>query len=328
MNYPPADKVFVTGAGLEGASVVVTGASGFIGGHVIRRLAGKCRRLVAVARGTTTLLHPHLRDVELRLADVSVTKQIQEVIAQADVVIHLAGHSGASDSMEDPAFDLQANVGGMIAILEAARRSGRPCRIVFPGSRLEYGASPSLPVNEDAPMHPMSPYGLHKHACELYLDLYSRLYGISYAVARLTNPYGPWLVPPTREYNVLNKMVAAAQRGETLTVYGDGGQLRDYVYIDDVVDALELLAQRTDNVIANVGSGQGIRFRDAAEAIVRAAGRGSLATAPWPEHVARVETGDFVADISRMSSLGWRPKTGFESGVRATLRASLEGQRS
>jgi len=305
---------------LSNSSVLVTGASGFIGGRVVRRLAGKCKRLVAFVRGTATVLHPDLRGIDLVLGDITVPGQTQAALGDADVVIHLAGHSGAESSARDPDFDLQTNVGGIIVLLEAVRRRGTPCRIVFPGSRLEYGAVGALPVSEDAPIRPLSPYGVNKYVCEMYLELYARLYGISYAVARFSNPYGPWVAAPAREYNVLNKMIALAQADSNLTVYGDGRQLRDYLYVDDAVDALLLLASLKDNVVVNVGSGSGISFREAADTIVRVVGRGRVKSVPWPSGTAQFETGDYVADGTRIRELGWTPSTSFEDGIRLTVQ--------
>ena len=307
---------------LRDAAVLVTGASGFLGSRLVRRLHGRTRRLVAMARGAATVAHPGLKDVEVVLGDVSVGGQIARAIKDIDVVIHFAGHSGAGSSAEDPVYDLTANAGGTIALLEAARKRGGPIRVVFPGSRLEYGRVDRIPVAESAPLRPVSPYGVSKYACEMYLDLYSRLYGISYAVARLTNPYGPWIGRPGLDYNVLNKLIATAKSGGAIRVYGDGAQQRDYVFVDDVVDAIVLLASLPENVTANVGSGTGMSLRAAAETIVRVAGCGSVESAPWPEQAQRVETGDFVADVSRMRSFGWAPKTSFEEGVRATLKES------
>lgn len=306
---------------LPNASVLVTGASGFIGGRVVRRLAGNCKRLVAFVRGTATVVHPDLQGVELVLGDVSTPSHIEAALGDADVIIHLAGHSGAESSAQDPNYDLQANVGGIIALLEAARRRGAPCRIVFPGSRLEYGAVDCLPVREEAPIRPLSPYGVNKYACELYLDLYARLYGVSYAVARFSNPYGPWVAPPAREYNVLNKMIALAQADRDLTVYGDGEQLRDYLYVDDAADALLLLASLQENVVVNVGSGTGISFREAADTIVRVVGKGRVVSVPWPRGAARLETGDYIADTTRIRELGWEPATSFADGVRLTVQS-------
>lgn len=265
--------------------------------------------------------NPSLAGAEVFVGDSLVAEEIRTAIAEADVVIHLAGHSGAVSSAFDPALDLSANVGGLITLLEALRSEKRPIRVVFPGSRLEYGRVIRTPVLENEPMRPVSPYGVNKYACELYLDLYARVYGISYAVARLTNPYGPSDAPGTKTYNVINGLIAAAKKDQTLTVYGDGMQTRDYVFVDDAVEALALLAARVENVVANVGSGKALAFISAVRTIVRVADAGKIAFAPWPAAAARVETGDFVADITQIRSLGWEPRTAFEDGVRATLQA-------
>ena len=306
-------------SGLRDASVLVTGASGFLGSRLIRRLSGRTRRLVAMARGTASVAHPGLQDLEIALGDVGVPSHIEKALDGIDVVIHLAGHSGAGSSAHDPLYDLHANAGGMLSLLEAVRKRQAPVRVVFPGSRLEYGRVQNLPVSEDALLQPRSPYGVSKFASEMYLELYARLYGVSFAVARLTNPYGPWIGPPGSDYNVLNKLISLARAGGEITVYGEGSQLRDYVFVDDVVEAIVLLASLEQNVVANVGSGAGIAFRTAAETIVRVAGRGSIVFAPWPNEAQRVETGDFVADISRLRALGWEPKTSFEDGIRLTI---------
>lgn len=286
---------------------------------MVRHLAGKTRRLVAVARGSTTALHPHLREVEVVLADVSVESQMEQAVAGIDVVIHLAGHSGAASSLHDPFYDLKENVGGVITLLEAVRKHDHPVRVVFPGSRLEYGRPKALPAAENDQLRPVSPYGVNKLTCEMYLDLYSRLYGVSYAVARITNPYGPSVGGPAREYNVFNRLIATAAAGRAITIYGKGQQLRDYVYVDDVIEALALLAAGDDNTVANVGAGVGISMAAAAETIVRIAGRGSIEYIPWPQAARQVETGDFVADITRMRALGWSPITTLEEGIRRTL---------
>lgn len=263
---------------------------------------------------------PRLAGVEVVVGNAADPSLIRAALSDVDVVIHLAGHSGAASSASDPVFDLTENVGGLITLLEAVRAQERSIRVVFPGSRLEYGRVRTLPVLESDPIRPVSPYGANKYACELYFDLYARMYGISYAVARLTNPYGPSETPANREYNVINRLIAAARLGETITVYGEGKQLRDYVFVEDAVEALALLAARADNVVANVGSGKGIAFLSAVQTIVRIAGRGEIVFAPWPPAAERVETGDFVADITHIRSLGWEPRTAFEDGVTATIQ--------
>ncbi|HEY9179710.1 MAG TPA: NAD-dependent epimerase/dehydratase family protein, partial [Candidatus Baltobacteraceae bacterium] len=204
-----------------------------------------------------------------------------------------------------------------------ARKADRPIRVVFPGSRLEYGRPAVLPAAESDPMHPLSPYGVNKLACELYLELYSRLHGISYAVGRLTNPYGPSVGGASTEYNVFNRLIAIAASGGDITLYGDGKQLRDYVFVDDAVKALALLAACQANITVNVGSGIGVTLRNATETIVRVVGRGQVVYVPWPADAQRVETGDFVADITGMRALGWEPSTALEDGIRRTLTEGM-----
>ena len=212
----------------------------------------------------------------------------------------------------------------LLAVLEAAARLEPRPRIVFTGSRLQYGAAATLPVAESHPQLPTSPYGLHKMFCEAYLDLYRRRYGIGYAVARATNPYGGEAAGE-QPYNVLDHVIRRAVRGEIVTIFGDGEQVRDYIHIDDMVAALELLARRADDPVVNIGSGAGITFRAAVERIVALAG-GSIAYAAWPPELLAVETGSFVADISRARALGFAPQVGFEAGIARSIEGAGVGR--
>ena len=143
---------------------------------------------------------------------------------------------------------------------------------------------------------------------------------------RITNPYGPGQPSERRAYGVLNYLIHRALAGEELPIYGDGAQLRDYIFIGDVVAAMLLVAAdpRSDGRAYNIGSGVGIRLVDAARLIIETAGAGRVALRPWPPLVREIDTGDFVADITRVGDeLGWRPVTAFADGLRATVAASI-----
>ncbi|MBV9271868.1 MAG: NAD-dependent epimerase/dehydratase family protein [Candidatus Eremiobacteraeota bacterium] len=305
---------------LRKARVAVTGASGFLGERLVRHLLPRCREVVAIARGAATGVLQDLRGAQILLADVTQAADLAPALAGVDVVFHLAGRSGASASAASPIADLDVNVGGLLTLLDVLTRIAPRARVVFPGSRLEYGTPQAVPVPESHPINPLSPYGLHKYLCELELALFARTSELRYAVARLTNPYGPWQSASARQYNVLNQMILTASNGGTITLYGDGSQVRDYIFVEDAVAALTRLGELDESVVVNVGSGTGISVRDAAETMVRIAGRGSIAFVPWPEPERRVETGDFIADISKMSSLGWKPQYAFEDGIAETIR--------
>jgi nucleoside-diphosphate-sugar epimerase len=177
-------------------------------------------------------------------------------------------------------------------------------------------------VDEDRALHPLCLYGIHKLAVENYLELYSRLFGIRYAVARVTNPYGPGQPRARTAYGIVNRMIHLALSDADVTVYGDGAQRRDYIYIDDVADALIGLANsaRTDGRAYNIGTGLGTPLVEMAQAVIRIAGAGRLRSIPWPTLAEQIETGDFVADISRIDrEIGWRPTVSLEQGLRKTV---------
>jgi len=236
-----------------------------------------------------------------------------------DVVFALAGASGAAASFADPAANLTANCFPLLALLEtAATLEPRP-RIVFTGSRLQYGRVGDVRVAEDHELRPTSPYGIHKVFCEGYLELYRERFGIPYAVARLTNPYGGD-GRPSRPYNVLDQIIARAVRQEKVTIFGDGSQLRDYIHIDDVVKALVLLSEREESLIVNIGSGTAISFRNAVERIVLRTGS-MLDYAEWPPEMLAVETGSFIANIDRARAIGFTPTIEFDDGIMRSIEA-------
>jgi UDP-glucose 4-epimerase len=224
--------------------------------------------------------------------------------------------------MEDPWSDLDVNCRGNLVLLEALREHNRGAKVVFAGSRLQYGHPDHVPVNEEAPADALCLHAIHKQTVERYLALYRKLFGIRYAVARITNPYGPGQPAGRTAYGVINRMIHLAIEGRTLTIYGEGRQLRDYIHVDDVVQALVAMAgsDRADDRVYNVGSGTGTRLIDLAASVIAIAGGGRIEHVPWPALAEQVETGDFIADISRIEGeLGWRPAIGLRDGLERTV---------
>src|SRR5205823_970325 len=167
---------------------------------------------------------------------------------------------------------------------------------------------------------PLCVHAIHKLVAEQYLRLYQQLYGISFAVARITNPYGPGQPRSRTAYGVVNRLIHLALAGETLPIFGDGRQRRDYIYIDDVVEALLRLGESKANTVYNDETGVATSITDMAKAIIAAAGNGRLESVPWPALAEQIETGDFVADISRIrADLHWRPEFSLDEGLRRTV---------
>jgi UDP-glucose 4-epimerase len=310
-------------------AVLVIGGLGFIGGRLVGTLAARGARVTVVTpsrdRHREAALDHEARGVRIVDGDVRDGVAMESAVRGQHVVFNLAGQSGAVRSMEQPWDDLDVNGRGMLTLAEALRRENREARVVFTGSRLEYGRVGPDPVAETHAVDPLCVHAIHKLMAEQYLRLYHRLYGIPYVVARVTNPYGPGQPRSRTDYGVVNRLIHLALAGETLPIYGDGRQRRDYIYIDDVVEALLALgspegASPAASGIYNVGTGIGTSIADMATAITRAAGGGRLGLVPWPPLAEQIETGDFVADITRIrAELGWRPAVGLEEGLRRTV---------
>ena len=306
--------------------MLVVGGLGFIGVNLTTRLTGLGAHVTVLtpkrahhADQVTRFEQGGIEIIEGDLRDQSV---IERQVAGRDLIINLSGQSGAVRSMEDPWTDLDVNCRGNLVLLEALRASNRDAKVVFAGSRLQYGHVTALPVSEQAPQDALCLHAIHKQTVEKYLALYYRLFGIRYTVARITNPYGPGQPAGRTAYGVINRMIQLASAGGALTIYGDGRQLRDYVHVADVVTALVAMAASpiADGQAYNVGSGIGTKLVDLAAQVIALTGRGRIEHIEWPALAQQVETGDFVADVKRIANdLGWRPSIALDEGLAQTV---------
>ncbi|HEV8346885.1 MAG TPA: NAD-dependent epimerase/dehydratase family protein [Vicinamibacterales bacterium] len=315
-----------------GRPVLVLGGLGFLGVNVSRTLLERESRLTIVTRSRGRHAESAARfessGARVVEADVRDASAMCRVVRNQDVIFNLSGQSGAVASMDDPWTDLDVNCRGNLTVLEALRTENGAAAHVFAGSRLEYGrplttpVGPVKPVGEDAAMQPLCLHAVHKIAVEHYLHVYRRVYRLRSTVARLTNPYGPGQPEERVEYGVVNRLVHLALENKALPIYGNGSQARDYIYIDDAVDALLALgaSEASNGHAYNVGTGVGIRLADMARRITEHAGGGRLEFVPWPAMAERIETGDFVADVARIAAdVGWRPRVDLDEGLRRTV---------
>lgn len=305
--------------------VLVTGGHGFIGSNLVLALveAGAQVRILDHSWPRTDEEPIHSESVEFLRADIRDATAVTEALRRCSVVFNLAGRSGSVASNSSPFEDLDINARGHLTLLEAAREVAPGCKVVFASSRLVYAPTQDLPVGESAATQPISIYGIHKLAGEHYHLLYQRMHGIRATVLRITNPYGPHQRPDQNRYGIVNWFIQEALRGQALTVYGEGEQLRDYIHINDVVRALMTAGvhEEADGKVFNVGGGRPVSFKEMAELVVARAGSGSVRRVEWPQTAAQVETGDFCADIARIDQvLGWRPTVRLEDGIDETIR--------
>ena len=307
-------------------NALVIGGLGFIGVNLTERLVADGRSVTVVtpsrARHAERAAAFEARGVRIVEGDLRDPAAMTKAVAGQHVVFNLAGESGAVRSMEDPWTDLDVNCRGNLVLLEALRAGNREAKLVFVGSRLEYGRQAIQPVTEDREPDPLCLHAIHKLTAEKYLRLYGSLFGLRYTVARVTNPYGPGQPQNRTAYGIVNRLIHLALAGTTLPIYGDGTQRRDYIHVDDLVSALVSLvaSPSSDGRTFNVGSGEGTRMIDMARAIIDLAGGGRVEHVAWPALAGQIETGDFVADVTRMrSEVGWEPAIALREGLQKTI---------
>jgi UDP-glucose 4-epimerase len=304
---------------------LVTGGAGFIGSNLVDALLARGDAVTVVddlSTGRRENLDGGLgAGAKLVEADIREATPLIELAREAkpDVVFHLAAQIDVRKSIADPAFDASINVGGTANVLEATR-AAECSRLVFTstgGAIYGEGDGQALPLGEDAPLAPMAPYGQSKFAGEGYLSLYARLYGLSSASLRLGNVYGP-RQDPLGEAGVIAIFCGRLLDAGRPTVYGDGRQTRDYIYVGDVVAALIAAAESDATGPINVGTG---RETDVLELVDRL--RELRDGTPFEPEFAPPRTGEvqrISIDPARAErELGWCPATGLEEGLRATL---------
>jgi UDP-glucose 4-epimerase len=308
--------------------VVVTGGAGFIGSHTVDRLLGAGHRVVVLddfRTGKRANLAHHAGSDRLDVVACDVSHGIFAALAPitarhgpAERIVHLAAQVSVVHSVQNPLIDMQVNYGGTLHVLEYARATGIK-KVVFASSAAVYGEVATMPVGEDTPTRPVSPYGIDKLASEHALDYYAAVHGVPGTALRFFNVYGPRQDPSSPYSGVISIFVDRARAGRTLTLYGDGGQTRDFVYVGDVVRAIvAALGDGADRVVANVGTGGEITVLELARSIVELCGGRSTIEHEPPR------AGEILKSRARVDrlrdALGVVAETSLLDGLRETLR--------
>ncbi len=308
-------------------NVLVTGGAGFIGSHIAERLVNQGHHVVVVDNGATG--SPENVPAQSRYVRADVTDQVALeplFAAGLDAVFHIAGQVSLVRSFTDPQADLRTNVGGTLNVLELCVRHRVP-RLLFASSMTVYGSVEKLPTPEDTACRPMSYYGITKYAAERYVHTTAQRVDLDFEFRatsfRMYNVYGPRQALDNPYQGVLGIFLGNLLRSEPITIFGDGEQSRDFVYIDDVVDAWigALAAPQSYGAVFNLGSGRQLSINRLADSALAAFG---LSRA---DHAVRYQPGRsgeqrFVeADTTRARAvLGWKPRVSFEAGLAETVR--------
>ena len=312
----------------RGRKVMITGGLGFIGSNLARRLVELGADVLLVDSlipdyGGNLFNVEDVKDrLQINIADIRQQSTMNYLVRGRDVIFTLAGQVSHIDSMKDPYSDLEINCRSQLTILEACRYNNPGAKVVYAGTRQIYGRPDSLPVDERHLVHPTDVNGINKAAGEYYHLVYNNVFKVRACSLRLTNVYGPRQLIKHNRQGFIGWFIRLALEGRTIEIYGDGSQLRDFVYVDDAADAF-LRAGASDvcnGGAFNVGGSQPIRHRQLAELLVSLAGSGQVTYVDWPPDKKAIDIGDFYADSSKFArTTGWRAEMPLESGLKTTL---------
>ncbi|MGK5082325.1 NAD-dependent epimerase/dehydratase family protein [Bdellovibrionota bacterium FG-1] len=311
--------------------ILITGASGYLGTSAIRALGSTPDKIIRLSRNNPQA------DVCLDLTKANI-EEIQTLLRDVDAVLHLGSQTSVYQANETPLEDFEANVLPLHKMLEAARKNsikkeGSPF-FILAGSATQYGIPTRNPVDETHADAPVSVYCLHKLMAEQYLELYCRQGWARGCAFRLANVYGPGPKSSSADRGVLNQMIQKALRQEPLTLYGTGEQLRDYIYVDDVVRAFWMAAAQPDAVngrhfilASGVGTSLADAFQMVSHEVSQFLGRPvEVLRVPPPSHSSTVDLRHFIGNIEALKkALPWKPEVSLTQGIQQTLRFFATG---
>jgi UDP-glucose 4-epimerase len=297
------------------ASCIVLGGGGFLGLNLCRRLFAAGHRVRAFGR--RCLFPEALNGIEWYQGDFCDPTALAAAVETYEIIFHLVHTTTPYSANLDMAMDLQQNVAASLALFDVIRvLEARRIVFISTGGTV-YGSPEQIPTPETAPTDPITAYGISKLAIEKYLALYERLYGLQYRILRVANPFGPFQVP-IKNQGIIAMLISRALNDEIIDIWGDGSAARDYIFVDDVMDALEAaMLDQSDARIFNIGSGQGRSLLEIIDAVERLMSI-KLKIAWKPGRSVDVPKSILAIDRAR-DILKWAPRTPFDEGLEKTL---------
>ena len=309
-------------------NVLITGGLGFIGSNLAENLVKygsyvTCVDSLIPEYGVNIYNDTEIKSkIEINIADIRDQFSMNHIVKDKDIIFNLAGQTSHLDSMEDPLTDLNINCRSQITILEACKNYNPNVKIVFASTRQIYGKPIYLPVDENHPIQPIDVNGINKFAGESYHLLYHNVYGINSTVLRLTNTFGQKMRIKDSKQTFLGIWLRNVLENKPICIYGDGSQLRDLNYIDDVVNALLMVAiySKSNGKVYNLGSKEIISLNDLAEKLIQANGFGVIEKKQFPKKLKKIDIGNYYSNFDKITKeINWKPKFSINEGLLNTL---------
>ena len=312
----------------RGRAVMITGGLGFIGSNLARQLVTLGANVLLVDSlipdygGNLFNIDGIADRVRVNVADVRQQSTMNYLVRDRDVIFNLAGQVSHIDSMRDPYTDLEINCRSQLTVLEACRNHNPRVKVVFAGTRQVYGRPRSLPVDETHLVQPTDVNGINKAAGEYYHLVYNNVFGVRACSLRLTNVYGPRQLVRHNRQGFIGWFIRLAVEDKTIQIYGDGSQLRDFVYVDDAADAFLRAgaADACNGEVFNISGDPPVSHRDLTTLLIDRAGSGSVRYVDWPAEQKAIDIGSFYADSAKFTrTTGWTPTVTLAEGLSRTV---------
>lgn len=310
-----------------GQQVLITGGLGFIGSNLARKLV-ELGALVTIidnlnpdSGANVSNVENIKNQIEIIKDDIKNENQLKTVLKDKVYLFNLAGQNSHVSSMQNPFNDLNENAVSQLTLLEACRLNNPGIKIVFAGTRQVYGRAKYLPVDEKHLITPLDNNGVSKRAGEMYHIVYNRVYDMETCVLRMTNVYGPHMRIKDDKLTFVGWWIRQLLEGQAIQIFGDGNQIRDFNYVDEVVEALLYCASNpfAYGKIYNLG-GMPIRLLELARLMIQLFGKGKYELIEYPAKRKRIDIGDYHGDYSFINmELGWQPQFSLQEGMKKTI---------
>ncbi len=312
----------------KGRRVMITGGLGFIGSNLAHALAQRGADILLVDSlipeyGGNLFNIAGITDrVRVNVADVRQASTMNYLVRDREIVFNLAGQVSHIDSMRDPHTDLDINCRSQLTLLEACRRHNPDAKVIYASTRQIYGRPEYLPVTEQHLVRPTDVNGINKAAGEYYHLVYNNVFGVRASALRLTNVYGPRQLIRHNRQGFIAWFIRLALEDREIQVFGDGSQVRDFVYVDDAVNAFLVagMSEACNGQAFNVGGEEHLAHRDLVELLIELAGSGRYRFVEWPPEKKAIDIGSFYADSSRFrQTTGWTAAVPMREGLARTF---------
>ena len=308
--------------------ILVLGGYGFIGSNVVHYFHEKGAQVVVLdnleskAGGNLWNLKSIENEITIHRSSVLNFDSLCDYVSDAEIIINCAASTSHSRSMNEPFFDLDVNLKGMLNVLEAIKRFNPKARLIHFGTTTQFGCLQSIPADENHREFPNDIYSANKCLSEKYALLYNKTFGIKSTVLRISNTYGPYASIHSPEFTFNNFFLGQALQGKQINIYGDGKQLRNFLFVGDLLSAVEKSITSNDSIGETllVTSDKHHSIVEISQLIVKVCRSGSINFIPWPKHKKNAEIGDQKFDNSRAKNLlKWVPSTNLEDGIIQTV---------